>query len=267
MAGSPAADVPALASRSGCEQRCASAHDLRDRPAAPRSAACTNLDVPGGMPDADAATCLAEYASRGPRYSRPEPGQQARPSSVPRSQTISAARPSSIAIRCISIWIRTIARGAALRPVIVGWRGNRPRHRMLAASGSTTTCRHRSRWTTSSSAVLPAPGLPVTTISLGRWLRMQLQDDGTDQRSSPAGGLGITARPALRVPRALEVRSGDHGPRRGRRTQGLRPAGHACSACAGGRRATRRSRWTIGAARHAPCSAQLRSKHQEPRPP
>jgi len=30
----------------------------------------TNLDVPGGMPDADAASCLAEYASRGPRYTR-----------------------------------------------------------------------------------------------------------------------------------------------------------------------------------------------------
>src|SRR3954466_15465365 len=36
----------------------------------------TNLDVPGGMPDADVATCLAEYASRGPRYTSYPPATE-----------------------------------------------------------------------------------------------------------------------------------------------------------------------------------------------
>lgn len=85
------------------------------------------------------------------------------PSTTPRSHRISAALPVSTARRSSSTCTWKMARCDARRPTSSPCRGKPPPNTMLAASGSTATCSHRCCRTTSSTAVLPAPGPPVST--------------------------------------------------------------------------------------------------------
>jgi len=72
MAQAPAPDMPS-ARRNG---PCAAARDLRDSAARGAPGAGTNLDMAEHMSDVDAASCLAEHASRGPRYTSYPPATE-----------------------------------------------------------------------------------------------------------------------------------------------------------------------------------------------
>ncbi len=66
-------------SRTRCSRgrgACAAARDLRDRRPEWRQNAGTKLDELCGMSDVDAASCLAEHASRGPRYTSYPPATE-----------------------------------------------------------------------------------------------------------------------------------------------------------------------------------------------
>src|SRR5690242_15378131 len=84
MASSRAVDVPGR-SRSHRDPRCAVARKLRDRGRDAQRRAGTKLDVHSGMRDV-ATSCLAEYASRGPRYTSYPPATEFGPLAVDRVQ-------------------------------------------------------------------------------------------------------------------------------------------------------------------------------------
>jgi oxygen-independent coproporphyrinogen-3 oxidase len=76
-----AAGIRALAACEGCGA-CAAARTLRDRRPDRRREAGTALDELDGMSDVATASCLAEYASRGPRYTSYPPATEFGPVTV-----------------------------------------------------------------------------------------------------------------------------------------------------------------------------------------